>query len=159
MTYSTCHLHNTVTSSDDPLPKGNFHNCACVDELYLYTPTHLSSIPNYFSEEMASALWVTLLVELLLKVNHGSSVAPGDEEQLFCENLRSIGAAPIPSYSANIRVLMDSWNYHTLLPPRSGAVWDQVDDDTNNLNEITTNVSCTTSDTIDQTALIAIYAV
>ena len=110
---------------------------------------------------MASALWVTLLVELLLKVNHGSSVAPGDEEQLFCENLRSIGAAPTPSlgYSANIRVLMDSWNYQTVLPPRSGAVWDQVDNDMNNPNEITTNVSCTTSDTIDQTALIAIYAV
>ena len=108
---------------------------------------------------MASALWVTLLVELLLKVNHGSSVAPGDEEQLFCENLRSIGAAPTPSYSANMRVLMDSWNYQNLLPPRAGAVWDQVDNDRNNPTNLTINVSCTTSDTIDRTALIASYAV
>ena len=101
---------------------------------------------------MASALWVTLLVELLLKVNHGSSyrsVAPGDEEQQLCGNLRLIGAAPTPSYSANIRVLMDSWNYLSLLPPRSRAVWDQVDNDENNPSNVTTNVSCTTSDMID----------
>ena len=110
----------------------------------ILTPTHLSSIPNYFSEGMASALWVTLLVELLLKVNHGSSVAPGDEEQLLCENLRSIGAAPpLLAYSANMRVLMDSWNYLNLLPPRLGAVWDQVDNDENNPSNVTTNVSCT----------------
>ena len=117
-------------------------------------PTHLSSIPSYFSERMASALWVTLLVELLLKVNHGSSVAPGDEDQLFCDQyIRSIGAAPTPSYSANIRVLMDSWNYQALLPPRVGAVWDQVDNDGNNPNNATTNVSCTSSDMIDRTAI------
>ena len=108
---------------------------------------------------MASAIWVILLVELLLKVNRGYSVAPGDEKQQFCENLRSVGAAPTPSYSANMRVLMDSWNYQILLPPRSGAVWDQMDNDENNSNDITTNVSCTTSDTIDRTALIASYAV
>ena len=102
---------------------------------------------------MASALLVTLLVELLLKVNRGSSVAPGDEDQLLCENLRSIRAAATPAYSANMRVLMDSWNYQNLLPPRPGAVWDQVDNDTNNFFEGVTNVSCTTSDTIDQTAI------
>ena len=110
------------------------------------------------SEGMASALWVALLVELLLKVNRGSSVAPGDEDQLFCEILRSIGAAPTPSYSANIRVLMDSWNYQTLLPPRSRAMWDQVDNDENNPTNMTTNVSCMTSDMINRTA-IARYAV
>ena len=89
---------------------------------------------------MASALWVVLLVELLLVVNPGSSVAPGDKE-VICNNLRSQGAAPIPAYSANMKVLMDSWNYQNLLPPRSEAVWDQVDNDTNNSPEITTNVS------------------
>ena len=86
---------------------------------------------------MASALWVGLLVELLLMVNPGSSVAPGDEEP-FCEQLRAEGAAPIPANSANMRLLMDSWNYQSLLPPRPGAVWDQVDNDTNNrVGEIT----------------------
>ena len=137
-----CQLHNTVISSDDPLPKGNLVLILIIAHAWMSftSPTHLSSIPNYFSEGMASALWVTLLVELLLKVNHGSSVVSGDEDQLLCENLRSIGAAPIPSYSANIRVLMDSWNYQNLLPDRAGAVWDQVDNDTNNNFLATTNV-------------------
>ena len=116
---------------------------------YTYPHPPIGSIPSHFSEGMASALWVALLVELLLKVNCGSSVAPEDEDQLLCEILRSIGAAPTPSYSANIRVLMDSWNYQTVLPPRSGAVWDQVDNDGNNPTNLTTNVSCTASDTIN----------
>ena len=88
---------------------------------------------------MAANLGVALLVELLLMVNPGSSVAPEDEEQL-CELLRAQGAAPIPAYSANMRVLMDSWNYQSLLPPRLGAVWDQVDNDENNHELATTNV-------------------
>ena len=85
-------------------------------------------------------LWATFLVELLVLVNPGSSVAPGDEEPL-CEQLRVIGVAPIPAYSANMRVLMDSWNYQNLLPERTGAVWDQVDNDGNNPSGTTTNVS------------------
>ena len=88
---------------------------------------------------MAANLRVALLVELLLMVNPGSSVAPEDEEQ-HCELLRAQGAAPIPAYSANMRVLMDSWNYQNLLPPRAGAVWEQVDNDTNNHIGETTNV-------------------
>ena len=47
----------------------------------------------------------------------------------------------MPAYSANMRVLMDSWNYLNLLPPRIGAVWDQVDNDVNNPDRFTTNVS------------------
>ena len=70
-----------------------------------------------------------------------TAVAPRDEEQQFCETLRAAGAAPIPAYSANMRVLMDSWNYRNLLPPHTGAVWDQVDNDTNNFIGETTNVS------------------
>ena len=88
---------------------------------------------------MGANLGVALLVELLLIINPGSSVAPGDEEPL-CELLRSGGAAPTPSYSANMRVLMDSWNYQNLLPSRAGAMWDQVDNDTNNVEFQTTNV-------------------
>ena len=67
------------------------------------------------------------------------TTAPGDEEPR-CEQLRSDGIVPIPAYSANIRVLMDSWNYLDLLPPRTKAVWDQVDNDENNLSGLTTNV-------------------
>ena len=89
---------------------------------------------------MTSALWVVLLLELLVFADTGSSVAPGDEEPL-CRQLRADRVAPIPAYSANIRVLMDSWNYLNLLPPRTRAVWDQVDNDTNNPVGITTNVS------------------
>ena len=69
------------------------------------------------------------------------AVAPGDEELDLCEQLRAQGTAPIPAYSANMRVLMDSWNYQNLLPDRTGAVWNQVDNDTNNPSGITTNVS------------------
>ena len=93
---------------------------------------------------MASALWVALLVELLLMVNPGSSVAPGDEDQSVCEQYRALGGAPKPAYSANMRVLMDSWNYQNLLPDRTGAVWDQVDTDMNNAELETANV-CTYS--------------
>ena len=58
-----------------------------------------------------------------------------------CEELRAKGAAPTPAYSTNMRMLMDSWNYQNLLPNRTGAVWDQVDNDMNNKVELTTNVS------------------
>ena len=84
------------------------------------------------------------LIFLHLSVIAEGAVAPGDEEQL-CRALRAQVVAPIPAYSANMRVLMDSWNYQNLLPPRFGAVWDQVDNDTNNADGITTNVSYTIS--------------
>ena len=77
-----------------------------------------------------------------------SSVAPGDEE-FICSYLRGQGAAPTPAYSANMRVPMDSWNYQNVLPPCAGAVWDKVDNDKNNPSNVTTNVSCTTSDMIN----------
>ena len=93
-------------------------------------------------KRMASVLWVALLAtELSMLANPGSSVAPGDEEPL-CEQLRFQGAAPTPTYSANMRVLMDSWNYQNVLSPRIGAVWGQVDNDTSNLSGETTNVGC-----------------
>ena len=80
---------------------------------------------------MTSALLVALLVELVVLINPGSSVAPGDEDQSFCERLRALGAAPIPGYSASMRVLMDSWNYQNLLSDHVDArtVWNQVEDD------------------------------
>ena len=77
---------------------------------------------------------------VLLLLKNGISIAPGDEEPL-CEKLRAQGTAPIPAYSTNMRVLMDSWNYQNLLPDRTGSVWDQVDNDKNNPRGLTTNVS------------------
>ena len=66
--------------------------------------------------------------------------ARGDEEDL-CSRLRGLGTAPTPVYSPTMRILMDSWNYQNLLPNRTGAVWQQVDNDVNNPPQLTTNVS------------------
>ena len=86
-------------------------------------------------------MFLTLKLTLLILVPVSAGEAPGDEAQPFCEQLRSKGAAPTPAYSANVRVLMDSWNYQNLLPPHTGAVWQQVDNDMNNPSGIITNVS------------------
>ena len=87
---------------------------------------------------VALLAWVILsAIELAAGV---SIAAPGDEEPL-CQQLRDLGAAPIPNYAPNMRILMDSWNYQNLLPTRTGAVWEQVDNDTNNPSGIATNVS------------------
>ena len=90
---------------------------------------------------MFSVLVLTFIIVVV-----AGSVAPGDDDKALCEQLRMAGAAPDPisSYSANMRVLMDSWNYQNLLPDCTGAVWDQVDNDMNNAELETTNV-CTYS--------------
>ena len=46
---------------------------------------------------------------LLLLLGHTLAVAPGDESD-DCE---------VPDYPDNIRVLLDSWRYQTLLPPEN----------------------------------------
>ena len=87
-------------------------------------------------------LLINLLTFYVVTVQVTSrNVAPGDEQLQQCGLLRAAGAAPVPTYSANMRVLMDSWNYQNLLPPRTGAVWDQVDNDNNNPVGITSTVS------------------
>ena len=88
-----------------------------------------------------------LFQQLLLARLVYTQIAPGDEAQL-CEELRADHVIQIPTYPDHIKVLMDSWNYRNLLPPRAGAVWDQVDDDMNNPVETTTNVG-PTIDNID----------
>ena len=92
------------------------------------------------AEEGMVLLRVLLVLYTVASVVVAAGVAPGDEEQ-FCQDLRTGGLAPILDYDANMRILMDSYNYQNLLPPRQGAVWDQVDDDDNNAGGITTNVS------------------
>ena len=79
-----------------------------------------------------------VMAATLVVSTHG--VAPGDEEGL-CDNLRSLGTVPTPDYDPTMVILMDTWNYQNLLPPRSGAVWQQVDNDTNNDVQFTTNVN------------------
>ena len=94
-------------------------------------------IANIFSNIIAARTTTTARPKMTTE----STIAPGDEDQL-CRELRTSEEAPIPTYSANMRVLMDSWNYQNLLPPRPGAVWDQVDNDMNNRPESTTSVCC-----------------
>ena len=60
--------------------------------------------------------------------------APGDGDKLCTVTLPALGREP-PPLPANARVLMDSYDYITLLPSTSeeSAVWQQVDLDDNNV--------------------------
>ena len=60
-----------------------------------------------------------------------SASAPGDEDS-FCVNPDESSVTPPPVHPPNFRILMDSFNYINLLPPHGGAVWQFVDNDTNN---------------------------
>ena len=72
-----------------------------------------------------------------------AQIAPGGEEETLehCKSLRSGGILHKLTHPTNDEVLLDSWNYQNLLPDRIGAVWQQVDNDSNNQVELTTNVS------------------
>ena len=74
------------------------------------------------------ALLLLLLVQTL-------AVAPGDED----------AECAVPRYPANIRVLLDSWRYQTLLD-HSGAMWTTSTighDNTNAVNFVkTTMIFC-----------------
>ena len=82
-----------------------------------------------------------LLLALLCVVSEvvAQGVAPGDEED-DCRDLREQNFIESPNYAPNMAVLMDSDNYINLLPNRTGAVWQQVDNYLNNNPSITTNV-------------------
>ena len=69
--------------------------------------------------------------------------APGDEDTFCTETLPSIGVN-ILDYPPEVKPLMDSHHYQQLLLPSMGAVWQEVDNDSNNLSGTTTNVSCYT---------------
>ena len=87
-------------------------------------------------------VFLRTLVLLHLSTIADGTVAPGDEDQ-FCQSIRTnrILSTCTLAYSANIKVLMDSRNYQNLLPQRTGAVWDLVNNDTNNPVGTITNVS------------------
>ena len=74
------------------------------------------------------------------------SQAPGDGDSLCVDPLVDNGTALVPnpflrpSYPANVRGLMDSWEYLSLLDGENPA-WQQVDNDTSNAGTDSTNVS------------------
>ena len=68
--------------------------------------------------------------------------APGDEDSYCTETLPSFGVNVL-DYPPEVKPLMDSRHYRQLLPPNSGAVWQEVDNDNNNnLMSIRSRVSC-----------------
>ena len=91
----------------------------------------------------ATSILVVLILTQLLVVSIVAADSRSDEErrQAVCKGLRATGHVPPLAHPANSAVLMDSWNYQNLLPPRTGAVWQQVDNDTNNIVGLATNVS------------------
>ena len=76
------------------------------------------------------------------------SQAPGDGDSLCVDPLVDNGNVLVPNpffalrptYPANVRPLMDSRDYLNLLQ-REGAVWQQVDNDTSNVDFSSTDVS------------------
>ena len=58
----------------------------------------------YLSCVMQYVLLVSLL-SLLLLLGQSVAMAPGDEDE----------RCPVPEYPVNVKVLMDSWRYQTLL--------------------------------------------
>jgi len=81
-------------------------------------------------------LWPMLFLSVLQTVV--IAVAPGDEDPRCTDEVRSaLGLTDPP----NSRRLMDSTYYVNLLPPTEGAVWQQVDNDDNNVAGRGTEVS------------------
>ena len=83
-----------------------------------------------------------LAVTIVLSLSGWSCAqAPGDEDSHCTETLPSLGVN-ILDYPPEVKPLMDSRNYQQLLPSNIGAVWQEVDNDSNNLSGTTTSVSC-----------------
>ena len=124
------------------------HNVECCNVIIyrvllrrrLFIQLYNVCVPNRLSIlKLISIAMLSALVLAFIFVIVSAGVAPGDEEAALCKHLRAHGVAPTPAYSTNVRVLMDFWNYRTILD-RPGAVWDQVDNDMNNDQSLTTNV-------------------
>ena len=77
-----------------------------------------------------------------------STRAPGDSDRLCTVTLPSTGVVPPAPLPANAKVLMDSYDYISLLPRAIGGVWQQVDLDDNNDPGRGTEVSITLGDKI-----------
>ena len=67
-----------------------------------------------------------IFLVLLFILGHTLAVAPGDEDDDGCA---------VPNYPDNIKVLMDSWRYQTLLP----STWTATNSDSNNEDTVGIN--------------------
>ncbi len=79
--------------------------------------------------KMVNFIVLCLCCEVILHAI--AAQAPGDESS-FCSLSNS------PSYPQNMRIL---YQYFNLLLPQSDAVWDQVDRDNNNVNNISGSIT------------------
>ena len=79
------------------------------------------------------------LLSILLSVVSAST--PGDEHSFCTDELQASATTTPPVYPPNSRILMDSYNYVSLLPPHDMSVWQQVDNDENNIAGRGTSVS------------------
>jgi hypothetical protein len=84
--------------------------------------------------------WLVILTvgNLLSVVSAG---APGDGDT-FCLN-STLGDLLPASLPYNAKILMDSFHYFALLSDELGAIWQQVDLDSNNVRGGATSVSFT----------------
>ena len=87
---------------------------------------------------MRFLITVTALLSFLPE--HICTQAPGDAQSFCTETLPSDGVN-ILDCPPEVKPLMDSRHYQTLLPPNTGAVWQTVDNDDNNPSNIRTSVS------------------
>ena len=90
-------------------------------------------------------LVAVVIVTMVLSLLSGWSCAqaPGDEDPHCTETLPGFGVN-ILDYPPEVKPLMDSRHYQQLLPPSTGAVWQEVDNDNNNPSRQRTRVSCCT---------------
>ena len=82
---------------------------------------------------------VVILLQLTL-LRESFAQAPGDADPFCTETLPGIGIN-ILDYAPEVKPLMDSRHYQSLLPPHQNAVWQDVDNDNNNPVGTTTIVS------------------
>ena len=86
-------------------------------------------------------MWLTTAAVIVLSLFDGNfAQAPGDADPFCTEVLPGIGVN-ILDYSPQVKPLMDSRHYQNLLPPNADAVWQEVDNDSNNPSGTTTDVS------------------
>ncbi len=81
---------------------------------------------------------VCLLLATILTVVRGQ--APGDEQEVCVTSLPNLGQNIVEDPPNGI-ILMDSSHYARLIPPNSGAVWQEVDLDGNTMTGLQTSVS------------------
>ena len=82
---------------------------------------------------------IAVAIVLSLLSGWSCAQAPGDAQSFCTETLPSVGVN-ILDYPPEVKPLMDSRHYQQLLPPNTGAVWQEVDNDINNPSNIRSRV-------------------